>query len=149
MNIPGDETKGFNSVFKVHLASLLHGRRSPLGHGKPVPGLEGIFECVGGSVGKHNILPTGPGALSPASATSQTSLVTPLQVLADICPHPSPSQAGRAPGAGSAQGCRCVGSASTTLGSPSCHQPGPHSGTPGTGKTSKGKASSTCLQLCV
>lgn len=30
-NIPGDETEGFNSVLKVLLASLLHGRRFPSG----------------------------------------------------------------------------------------------------------------------
>lgn len=83
-----------------------------------------------------------------ASATSQTSLVTPFQVLADICPHPSPSQAGRAPGAGSAQGCRCVGSAGTTLGSSSCRQPEASLWNSRHRETSKGKANSS-LALCV
>lgn len=88
--------------------------------------------------------------LAQASATSQTSLVTPLQVLADICPHPSPSQAGRAPGAGSAQGCRCVGSASTTLGSPSCHQPGASLWNSRHGENFKGKSQlHLSLALCV
>lgn len=65
-----------------------------------------------------------------SSATSQISLVTSFQVLADICPHHKPMEVGRVLATGSlawgsvqcwnSEGCRCLGRAASAFSLPAC-----------------------------
>lgn len=79
MDIPGDETKGFNSIFKVQLASFSTGEGFPQVRERLSLDQRGFLSVWVVRWVNTASSPRALELLAQAPAMSQTSLVTPLQ----------------------------------------------------------------------
>lgn len=69
----------------IHFLRFTLPQKVSLGLGSTCPWARGVFECVGVSVGKHNILPTDPGALSPGSSHESNEPGDPIAAHLPMC----------------------------------------------------------------